>query len=113
MLRETVSKWALGVVMAVLALGALAIDFLYNVFVGGYVIHKLWAWFIVATFHVAALPILAAAGIALLVGFVVVRFPEPDLAKQEITDRQRIAHTVLVFARPWLVLLVGFLITLL
>lgn len=104
------------IVAMVVGFGALAAGFIYDVLVSGFVIHKLWAWFVVATFHVAPLPILAAAGIALLIGYLTIHLRGPEEAcgvKPEVTLKQKLGHLAVVLVRPWLILLLGFIITLL
>lgn len=67
----------------------------------GFVAAKLWLWFVVPTFGVAPLPIAAAFGLALLVGYLTHQTP-PTIKKE-----YRESSTALLLLSPLVTLLVG------
>lgn len=79
-------KDAAGCVSAGSALLGLPFVIAIQVAVGAYTLRALWAWFVVPTFHVAPLALAAAAGLDLLVTFVVpsraVSAKEAELAER-------------------------------
>lgn len=104
----------IGVVVGlVIGLPVVALSFAYDVFATGFLLHKLWAWFVVGTFHVAALPIVAAAGISMMIHYITmqVRGPEDKCGvKPEVSAKEGFKHLGLILARPWLALLFGFVL---
>lgn len=75
----------------------------------GYVIAKLWLWFIAATFGLPTLGIAQAAGIGLIVGFLAL--PEAKKPKDGEASTSAICFQVyMAFLMPPFVLLVGWVI---
>lgn len=84
---------------------------IYSVFVSGFVISSLWAWFVVPLFDVPALTLLQAAGLGLLVMYM---SNPPKWDKKLSCEEQDTKHTVAqlagVLLQPWFTLLVGYII---
>ena len=74
----------------------------------GFAFSVLWRWFITTTFHVAAISLPQAIGIALIVGLVV---PTNFTAAEE-QDAYKIAKKMLihVFAAPATAILIGWIV---
>jgi hypothetical protein len=106
------------VISALLLLfGAMFGGFIYDVFASGFVISKLWVWFIVGTFHLAPIPLLTAAGIALLVRYLTAQLPSAMVLEQEaaakVSGKSKAINLGTRLAYPWITLLFGYIITLL
>jgi len=83
--------------------GLMAISAILN----GFVLVKLWSWFIVPTFGLPALSIPLAIGIALTAKFITQDLSNINNAKQEGSNWTPI---VVAFANPFLVLLFGWIV---
>lgn len=102
-----------GLVGLFIGLGTLSVAFAYDVFSAGIVLHVLWGWFVVSTFHVAVLPIVAGAGIAMMVHYLTysLRGPQDKCGvKPVVTAKQSLGHLAVVLLRPWLVLALAFIL---
>lgn len=75
----------------------------YSVLAYGFVISQLWAWFIVPLFGLPALGLVEAYGVALVASLIVSHIPKGD------ADGKWWASVLL---RPWIVLAVGWVLTL-
>lgn len=87
-----------------------------GVVIRGFVLHKLWGWFVVGAFHVAPLGIVACWGLALILSFAV----DPPAPVLELKAEAG-GHTLVMkananqrvlggFVSPFLVLLLGYLV---
>jgi hypothetical protein len=82
---------------------------LYGIWVTAFVSTYLWLWFVVPVFHVAPLTLLQAYGLAILVTY---------WTHQHISDKVEdtrkpsviVAELVGLFLKPWVTLLVGYII---
>ena len=83
--------------------GLMAISAILN----GFVLVKLWSWFIVPTFGLPALSIPLAIGIALTAKFITQDLSTINNAKKEGSGWTPI---VITFINPFLVLLVGWIV---
>ena len=80
----------------------------YAVFAHGFVLSKLWAWFIVP-FGVAPLQWLHAAGIIVAIRLCTYN-PEHSKEEEGTTTGERVAKLIGLACVPWLSLLIGWLI---
>lgn len=72
----------------------------------GYVISLLWAWFVVATFHVPALSVPAAIGIAIIAGVLVPTY-SPNESESKGFAAALASATAKMFLAPLIVLVVA------
>lgn len=77
--------------------------------IDGYVITKLWHWFIVAHFGVANLPLSIAIGLSILISFVTGTYAEYTTTKEKAQFRN---WCFFYFARPVFILLTGYIVSL-
>lgn len=76
----------------------------------GFVLVKIWGWFIVPLFHLPVLTLLPAIGLALVVGFMTYQY---QYSKDERSTGEKVFESILLtFLYPLLVLLTGWVITL-
>ncbi len=103
----------------ILALGAGAIvglSIAMSACIDGWVLMKLWAWFVVPLFRLPALTLLPAIGLSLVVSFLTFQVPpftpspEPD-AKQNTTNLEALGEAMV--NRPLFVLGFGWVVHLL
>ena len=74
---------------------------------GGWVITMLWGWFVVTTFGVAPLSIVAAIGLGLFVNFFT-KHPRPSDASEEVGDFNR----KMIWIKPLVFLIAGYIVQL-
>jgi hypothetical protein len=80
----------------------------YSYFVNGFVLSKLWSWFIVTTFGLDPLNIVQAIGLTIVVGFLTVRTNwNTDKDK---TTAEKISQFVIALVAPFVTLLVGWIV---
>ena len=79
----------------------------FSAALNGFVLTKLWAWFIVPTFGLPALSIPVAIGIALIVGRLV-----PPIKNKEEEKKSFNVAMMEVIAPPFAALLIGWIVTL-
>ena len=76
----------------------------------GFVLVKIWGWFIVPLFHLPVLTLLPAIGLALVVGFMTYQY---QYSKDERSAGEKVFESIfLTFLYPLAVLLTGWVITL-
>jgi hypothetical protein len=95
------------VVMALLAV-FIAFSSMYN----GWVLMKLWEWFIIPVFHLPMLTLPAAMGLSLVVHFLTYQHQSTSDTKgtEEEEKKKRIRIFVQIFLRPLIVLGIGYVI---
>lgn len=76
----------------------------------GYVLSKLWLWFVVTTFELAPLSIPAAIGISLVVRYLT--YMPPQIDKDKSPTERLIESTVYAFIIPLFALVVGSIVSL-
>ena len=95
---------ALGLVVLVAA--TVVVSAVFN----GYVLSILWGWFMVPVFHLPALSVAPAIGIALVIGYLTKQLP-PDIEEKERSTASKIARLVgLAVFHPALVLVFGWVV---
>lgn len=77
------------------------------VIIRGFVLHKLWGWFIVTAFGLPSLGIVAAWGAALVLSFAV---DVPSPTTELLTEKQRSQRMYGQLIGPFVVLLLGYLV---
>lgn len=76
---------------------------------GGYVLTVLWAWFIVPTFHLPPLSLVAAIGMSMVIGYLTSHIDMEH--KSEIGWGQRFANRIVVaLLKPLFALFFGWII---
>lgn len=108
--KFTISKFLLGGIFLFIVV---CLIWLYGVFAYGFVITKLWAWFIVPVFASAAsvkLGIFQASGIYMLVRFLTA---ENFKITSDETQQEKWTKTGVILLYPWATLLFGWILHLL
>lgn len=75
----------------------------------GFVLTKLWSWFIVPIFHLNPLTLIQALGFSLVIRYLTKDILSKDFSKFDSTEESWIKLIVLII-RPLLFLLLGFII---
>ncbi len=73
----------------------------------GWVLSKLWAWFMVPIFHMPALSVPQSIGIALVIGYLTKQYSN---AKEEDDPKKTRTFWALMLVKPFLALLIGFIV---
>ena len=79
----------------------------------GFVLTKLWVWFIIPIFHIPALTIVPAMGIILTVSLLRPVFPALtiEITEDKKTNRKvMFSYAILSLIHPWIALLVGWIL---
>lgn len=84
-------------------------EFLYGVFVIGFVGMKLWAWFVVPVFGLKALTITQAYGLSMIVGLWTHQY-FVNTNKDERETAEKVGHLVGMLLTPWTTLFFGWLV---
>ena len=96
-------------VVTVLGAGCLVVLLLAGAsIVQGFVLAQMWAWFVVPLFHLPALSVAAAIGLALTVGMVT-RNSEPE-DKDKSTAERLITSLIKAFLAPVITLAMGWIV---
>ena len=88
--------------VVVLLIGLVAVFALLH----GFVLMKLWGWFIVPTFKLPPLSIAPAIGLGLVVGILVTRYPNKKMDEQEKT----LQNMLVAFLIPIITLMMGYIV---
>jgi len=88
----------------------LALPFLtvYSYFANGFILSKLWSWFIVTTFGLEPLTIVQAIGVSMVVGFLTSHRASTN--NKDKTTSDTIAEVLIALLSPWFTLLIGWII---
>lgn len=78
----------------------------------GYVLTVLWGWFIVPVFHLPALTIVVAIGVAMVVGFLTYQQPEEKPNDTRSSTEKISAGIATALMHPAVYLLIGWIIQL-
>ena len=79
----------------------------------GFVLTKLWGWFIIPIFHLPVLTIVPAMGIMITICLFRPVFPAISIdmiEKKEILDKVLLHYEITSFAYPWCTLFTGWII---
>lgn len=79
-----------------------------NCIIDGYVLMKLWSWFVVASFGAPAMSLPVAAGVGLIVALTTHQTPQKFDEESPIAALSRLGETL--FVKPGLLLFVGWVI---
>lgn len=78
----------------------------------GFVLAKLWGWFVIPTFNLPGLTINTAIGIALLWGAISIKkrdyWPPDDDSKEELS--QKLTKTTIPALAPWFIMLAAWIV---
>ncbi len=97
----------LGSLAAILAIvGIMAVMIAILSIWRGFVLVKLWTWFVVPTFGLPALTMAPAIGFSLLVGFLVYQYSAADSAAE--TNNKNVAFVGVIY--PLIVLVIGYVV---
>jgi hypothetical protein len=96
--------------VAIFVLGLLALSIALGSMWRGYVFSVLWGWFIVPIFHLPALGIASAIGIALVISFLTYQVSTPHGDDQGVAEKLS-SNLTLSFLYPLICLLVGWVVT--
>ncbi len=77
----------------------------------GFVLVKLWSWFIVPVFHLPLLTYAPAIGLSLVVGFLVYQY-HSDEADQRPAGEKFTHACIISFIYPLIVLMIGWVVSL-
>jgi len=83
----------------------------YGAFAYGFVIMKLWAWIIVPIFHTDALPYTCSVALWIFLQAVKSDTYHESFNKDKVTTEAHLSDLFSFIFRPWLTLLLGFLVT--
>jgi hypothetical protein len=97
----------IGGVVAILGIGA--ITGTLGAVIRGFVLSKLWLWFMVPVFHLPVLGIVAAIGISLVIGFLTAD-SSPTVCEDKRSTGEKFGAILGVLFSPFLVLLVGYIV---
>lgn len=103
---ETLGKVVVVIAALLLSLATFGGLVVYSIFIGAFVVHTLWAWFLVPALHVAPLSIVAAYGLMLIVNYVTWQGTLP----QETDKKKQVSNLANALLRPWLVLFFGWIL---
>lgn len=78
-------------------------------FINGFVLSKLWEWFIVTQFGIASLSVPAAIGLTIVVGLLTHQ-PQPAKKNEESTLTETIVVILAQILAPFLTLFVGWIV---
>lgn len=87
---------------------ALPLVMVYGYFVNGFVLSKLWSWFVVTTFGMEPLTIVQALGVSIVIGFLTSK-PVQDDDKNKTTT-EKIAKYIGIMLAPWVTLFAGWIV---
>jgi len=90
-------------ILALLTIPLIALSSLWR----GYVLTVLWGWFIVPVFHLPALGIVVAIGIAMVVGFLTYQHPPENPADTRSASEKFSAAIAIAIVHPAMFLLIG------
>jgi hypothetical protein len=90
----------------------MVIILLFSFYFEGYVVMKLWDWFVIPTFGLPKLSIYTAIGIMLLMGLLT---HQSDIKKmlEERTTKEKWLAFALLFLRPAMFLFIGYVVKIL
>jgi putative Mn2+ efflux pump MntP len=89
----------------------MAVPFLmvYGYFANGFVLSRLWEWFIVSVFDWPSLNIVQAIGVSIVVSFLTHQnIEQPKNKEQTTTDI--VVKILVALGTPWLTMLVGWIV---
>lgn len=93
---------------ALLAAIVVPVIMVYAYFANGYVLSRLWEWFIVTKFGLPTLNIPEAIGIATVVSFLTTRYT--NVKGNEKSSWEKWGDFLTVLVAPWITLLVGWIV---
>jgi len=92
----------------IIALGMVAIAFVYDVFSWGFVFYKLWYWFVLTAFvGLPAITLTQAIGLMIFLGLFK-NFNIPMIKDEFLAEKKNRFWSLLLL--PWVTLLVGYLV---
>jgi len=102
-----------GCAQVVLALLAIPVIIVVSAIANGFVLTKLWSWFIVPVFELPALSLVPAIGLGMVIGFLTYQYTNSDSKKEDKSLVEAlIASTLTAIFRPAMVLLFGWIVQL-
>jgi len=100
-------KTLAAIALVILSVSVGAAVFAYDIFFGGYVVHKLWGWFVVCTFGVREMPVIVAAGVMMIVSYMT---HQTTYEPKDLTYKQRTAVLIGYLAKPVYLLFLGWVL---
>lgn len=91
-----------------MSVAGVLILFVLEILLNGYVLSKLWAWFMVPVFKLPVLTVTAAIGISLCLTFMV---NKPDFTGDEPTVKELVGVGIHSLIYSFFVLLIGYVIS--
>lgn len=107
MSKTTDTEVVAGCIAGLAVMAAVPLVFAYGALAGGFVLMKLWGWFVAPQFGLPALTIAHAVGLRALFG--VLGGNSAMFAKEEDNRAKRIATWTFAILSPWILLLIGWL----
>lgn len=92
-------------VVLLLGIGATFGLILLGALLRGWVVFKLWGWFMVSALHVPAIGVATAMGLSLMVAFTTMN---PNDYAEETDKKKKLGKAVASLLMPFLVLLIGY-----